>query len=104
MVTSMLSNGRQIEFIDDKWVYSDTKEIYNSKVEAKFKCQSVECFEFSKKVKAQPVLSGSDENKSFAKYTPNGLLEMAIDNETNAADFFQPGIEFYVTLSSLKPE
>ena len=104
MVTSILSNGRQIEFTDGKWIYSDTKEIYNSKVEAKFKCSSVEHFEIGKKVKAQPVISGSEENKSFAKYTPSVTIEMYIDNETAAADFFQPGVEFYVTFSSSKPE
>ena len=72
------------------------------KIEAKFKCESVEHFESVKRVKAHPVLSDSEENKSFAKYTPGGVLDLYVDFETKAADFFKPGVEFYVTFSEQK--
>ncbi|WP_312750577.1 hypothetical protein [Epilithonimonas hominis] len=70
----------------------------SSKVKAKFKCESVTNFETAKEVNLSPVLQGSDENKSFSKYTPSGRLSMRIDNETEAGEYFKPGEEYYLTL------
>jgi hypothetical protein len=42
-----------------------------------------------------PVTSGSDENLSFWKYTPNGKIEMTITNDA-AAEKFKAGAEVFV--------
>lgn len=69
-----------------------------SKVKAKFKCQSIQEFESNKNVSLYPVMDGSEENKSFAKYTPGGGLTLNIDKETPAADFFTVGKEYYLDI------
>jgi len=66
------------------------------KVRAKFKCNSVTSFESNKNVGLSVVTDGSEENKSFANYTPNGNINLSIDNGTDAADYFEPGKEYYV--------
>lgn len=48
-------------------------------------------------VKFCAVVSGSEENKSFSRWTPSLNLEMYISNETPAATFFQAGKEYYLT-------
>uniref|UniRef100_A0A6H1ZPB2 Uncharacterized protein n=1 Tax=viral metagenome TaxID=1070528 RepID=A0A6H1ZPB2_9ZZZZ len=66
-------------------------------VRAKFKCDSVSP-EFdggSKIIKFSAVTEGSEENKSFWKYTPAGSLEMQIDNPP-ASSFFKLGKEYYL--------
>lgn len=42
-----------------------------------------------------PVISGSEENKSFSMYTPSGSIRLHITNP-NALDFFEPSAEYYV--------
>ena len=66
-------------------------------VKAKFKCVSVTDTGSQKTVKLQPVTTGSEENQSFAKYTPSGELWMNIDNETPASEAFSPTKEYYLT-------
>ncbi|HMM18669.1 MAG TPA: hypothetical protein PKC47_14280 [Petrimonas sp.] len=72
-------------------------------VMAKFRCDSVEnqpsCEQ--KNVTLRPVTSGSDENKSFAKYTPSGLLQLSISYETPAVDYFNPGDEYYLNIQKV---
>lgn len=46
-----------------------------------------------------PVTSGSEENKSFSKYTPSGKIEMYITKDTQAVDAFEVGKEYYVDFS-----
>ena len=68
-------------------------------VTAKFRCNSIEDFGTSKKVKLSPVSPGPDateEDKAFWTATPSGTLEMQIDNPP-AADIFAPGKVFYLT-------
>lgn len=69
-----------------------------SKIRAKFVCIKVENqAEYKQKVVSfSPVISGSEENKSFAKYTPAGSLELSISDETPASEFFELGKEYYV--------
>ncbi len=64
---------------------------------AKFKVSSVEKFAESigEKVTMYPVYSPEGENKDFWDATPNGKLEMTINN-TNAQGRFQPGQEYYL--------
>ena len=69
-----------------------------SKVRAKLVCNKVEykpAYE-QKQVSFCAVISDSDENKSFAKYTPSANLDMWISNETEAANFFEVGKEYYL--------
>ena len=71
-----------------------------SKVRAKFVCTRVEdhpTYE-QKTVYFLAVTSGSKENKSFAKYTPIGNLQMCISYETQASDAFEQGQEYYLDI------
>ena len=65
-------------------------------VRAKFKCTSVTNYESSKGIELSAVISGSEENKSFSKYTPSGHLRIGIDNDAPASNFFTPGKEYYI--------
>ncbi len=67
---------------------------------AKFNCVSVTAMPDSKSVLLVPVIGGSEENKSFWKYTPSGRLELNILNENVA---FVPGKEYYVDISEAAP-
>lgn len=71
-----------------------------STVKAKFKCDHIDDRpEYQQKeVTLSPVISGSEENKSFAKYTPAGLLQLSISYETKASDFFEPGESYYLDI------
>lgn len=42
-----------------------------------------------------PVVSGSEENKSFSLYTPSGEIKLHITNP-EALDFFEPAGEYDV--------
>ena len=50
-------------------------------------------------VKFLAVTSGSEENKSFSRWTPSANLEMIISNETPAGEFFEEGSEYYLDFS-----
>lgn len=64
---------------------------------AKFRCQSVTTHESgSRFCELYAVHSGSEENKSFAKYTPGANLSITIDPSTDAFNFFTPGKEYYL--------
>ncbi|WP_236293118.1 hypothetical protein [Paenibacillus allorhizoplanae] len=41
------------------------------------------------------MISGSEENKDFWKYTPAGQIQMSVDNE-KAQEQFEVGKEYYV--------
>lgn len=43
----------------------------------------------------QPVVSGSEENKAFWEYTPNGKIELHIQ-KGDALDKFVGGAEYYI--------
>lgn len=63
---------------------------------AKFKVGSVTDFGNNNEgVAMTPVISGSEENKSFSMYTPSGKIEMHISNP-EACKVFLPGEEWYV--------
>lgn len=67
-------------------------------VRAKFRCVSVRVGEgehAQAEIRLEPVTSGSDENKSFFKYTPSGRVELGVVNPAAAAQF-QEGREYYV--------
>lgn len=63
---------------------------------AKFKVGSVTDFgNDNEGVNMSPVVSGSEENKSFSLYTPSGKIEMHITNP-DAIGFFKARKEYYV--------
>jgi hypothetical protein len=67
------------------------------KVRAKFVCVSNEETSGDQTIlKMSAVTSGSDENKSFSRWTPAANLEMYISNETEAGKSFEVGKEYYL--------
>jgi hypothetical protein len=67
-----------------------------NKLLAKFKVGSVTDFgNNNQEVKMTPVVSGSEENKSFSIYTPSGDCRLHITNP-NALNFFKAADEVYV--------
>ena len=74
-------------------------------VRAKFVCDGIiENEEYKQKtVTMIPVTSGSEENKTFAKYTPSGGLHLVISDETPAADYFQKGKEYFLDIREAVP-
>ena len=71
------------------------------KVKAKFRCNSITDFGFSKSVKFSAIYGKEGENADFSKATPSGQIEMMIDNETKAADLFQPQKDYYLTFEAV---
>lgn len=65
-------------------------------VRAKFAVDQITTHRGGKTVVLQPVTSGSEENKSFWKYTPSGKLEMWMNEGVAAADLFAVGQEYYL--------
>lgn len=66
-------------------------------VKAKFKCNSVENFEYGKRAKLSAVYGTEGENKDFTTATPSGQLEISISKDVPAAEFFEPGKDYYLT-------
>lgn len=69
-------------------------------VKAKFKCTGISVDEVNggnKYVTLEAVTDGSEENKSFAKYTPSGQTQINISRDTAAYDFFETGKNYYLT-------
>lgn len=60
---------------------------------AKFVCQSVTDNGDTKSVVLTPVTNGSDEDKSFWKWTPSGRIEMQVLNPDVK---FEPKKTYYV--------
>jgi hypothetical protein len=69
-------------------------------VRAKFACTYIQDnpeYE-NKTVNFTPVVSGSEENKSFSKYTPAGNLQLVISYDTPACEAFEQGKEYYLDI------
>jgi hypothetical protein len=68
---------------------------------AKFWCVKVSNTKFGQQgdvgteVELKAVYDGSEENKQYFKWTPNGSIVLGILNPTAAA-IFEPGKEYYV--------
>lgn len=68
---------------------------------AKMKVSSVESFETSEKLKFNAVCAGgypsdgTDENNTYAKFTPSAELQMHVNNPALIGKI-KPGQEFYV--------
>lgn len=65
-------------------------------VRAKFYVESVKPYnDEATTVLLRAVTSGSEENKSFWKYTPSGELRMTISNPAAVSQFIE-GQEYYI--------
>ena len=65
-------------------------------IRAKFKVGSVTDYGSNNQgIQMSPVVSGSEENKSFSIYTPSGKIELHVTNPS-VLDFFKAGQEVYV--------
>jgi hypothetical protein len=72
-------------------------------IRAKFRVLRIDVQnEGDKLVIAEAVMDGSEENNSFAKYTPSGRLEMTISVDTAASRFFAQWMEFYLDFTDAK--
>lgn len=71
-------------------------------VRAKFRCNAVEDYGYSKKIKLAPVYQGplgeNEENRRFTQATPSGEFWMTVDNP-NIDGFFKPGDEYYLDVT-----
>jgi len=67
-------------------------------VKAKFVCQSTQRDGGLEEVRLSPVTDGSEEDNTFSKYTPSGLLELSITNE-NVFGFFEVGKKYYLDIT-----
>lgn len=61
----------------------------------KFKCDEVTQTVYGGRIKLSPVVSGSEENEKFFKYTPYGQMEIGTINQEVIQQFI-PGNEYYV--------
>lgn len=52
-----------------------------------------------KQITFRAVTSGSEENKSFSKYTPAGQLTLTVSPETPAYDAFKEGKDYFLTIT-----
>ena len=94
----------KIEALLDKWFKEKAlgghckTHMIMTKVRAKFVCDSIEDQpEYEQKnVSFSAVIDDSEENKSFAKFTPSGILQMVISYETPASNAFEVGKEYYL--------
>ena len=66
-------------------------------IKAKFRCNSVTDNGYNKQAKLYAVYGTEGENADYSKATPSGQLEISIDKETKAAEFFQPQKDYYLT-------
>lgn len=66
-------------------------------VKAKFRVNSIEEFEYQKRVKMSAVYGKEGENSDFCKATPSGQLEMSIDKDAPACSCFEVGKSYYLT-------
>lgn len=67
------------------------------KIRAKFICNSITDNGYNKSAQLTAIYGSSGENADYAKATPCGTLQISIDQDTLAADFFKPKQEYYLT-------
>lgn len=67
-------------------------------VRCKFKCINKVDNPDGVEVRFEPVVTGSDENDKFFKFTPWGELKFGTINK-DAADQFEIGSEYYLDLT-----
>lgn len=73
----------------------------SQKVRAKFKCNSITDNGYSKNASLTAVYGTTSENADFSKATPSGSLQIAIDKDVPASDFFEPQKDYYLTFEKV---
>lgn len=68
------------------------------KVKAKFHCYAVVPNGYNTTTHFHAVYGTEGENADYAKATPSGNFMLNIDNETPAANFFEAGQSYYLTI------
>jgi len=68
----------------------------SKKVRCKFVCESVTNYEGQKTAALRAVYGTAEENKDFTQFTPSGQISVTVTNEAPAADFYQPGKNYYI--------
>lgn len=71
-------------------------------VKAKFKCDSITEYLYSKEANCNAVYGKEGENADFTKATPSGNLKISIAKDVPASDFFEVGKEFYLTFEKVE--
>lgn len=67
------------------------------RIKAKFQCNSVTDNGYNKSANLTAVYGKEGENADYSKATPSGSLQISIDKDTKAADFFQPQKAYFLT-------
>lgn len=65
-------------------------------LKAKFHCNSITDNGYGKSANLTAVYGQAGENADFAKATPSGTLNINIDNEVPASNFFKPQKDYYL--------
>lgn len=65
-------------------------------IRAKFRCNSVTDNGYGKQAHLTAVYGKEGENADYSKATPSGTLQINIDKDTKAADFFTPLKDYYM--------
>jgi len=69
-------------------------------VKAKFRFYSKTTYGFGgSQIKLNAVHGGAGENADFCTATPTGSFEMQLSPGVRAADFFEPGEEYYFEIT-----
>ena len=71
-------------------------------VVAKFTCSSIIEFGNYKTATLFAVYSNGEGNEDFAKATPCGSLNITIDKDVPASNFFQQGTNYFLTFKEAK--
>ncbi|MGQ0738311.1 MAG: hypothetical protein ACT4OJ_04560 [Bacteroidota bacterium] len=69
-------------------------------IRAKFRCNAITDNGYNKNASLTAVYGKEGENADFAKATPSGSLQIAIDKDTKASEFFEPLKDYYLTFEA----
>lgn len=70
-------------------------------VKAKFTCGSIVDIGYALTATFYAVYGTEGENADYSKATPNGNLNITIDKETKASEFFERGKSYYLTFEEV---
>jgi len=71
-------------------------------VKAKFKCYSVVDIGYAMSASFGAIYGTEGENADYAKATPAGNLNITIDRETKASEYFKQGKDYYLTFNEVE--
>ncbi len=71
-------------------------------IRAKFVCNSVTDNGYNKSANLSAVYGKEGENADYAKATPFGSLQITIDDDTKAANFFKPRKSYWLVFDEVE--